>query len=309
MMPILASRRFVVVVGAAMLLLALVVGVRWWRPMAQTAAGGQALGALPRGVGRRDLNVVLITLDTLRADHLGAYGATWGLTPNLDGVAREGVVFEQAMTSAPLTLPAHGSIMTGRFPPRHGVRDNGGFFFAPEQVTFAEVLAAKGYQTGAAVGAFVLDSKWGLDQGFATYQDDFDLTNVKAMSLASVKRPGNEVVDLGLKWLDQVANKRFFAWMHLYDAHAPYESPEPFRSEYKGHPYRGAIAFADAQVGRVLTYLRDRGLADRTILVIVGDHGESLGEHGEETHGFFVYQSSMHVPLIVRAPFRRRNTS
>ena len=254
------------------------------------------------GGSRSDLNVVLITLDTLRADHLGAYGSKDVRTPNLDQLAREGVVFEQAMTTAPLTLPAHSSIMTGQFPPRHGVRDNGGFFLGPGQVTLAEVLSAQGFKTGATVGAFVLDSKWGLDQGFATYQDDFDLTNVRAMSLASVKRPGNEVVDLALKWMDTVGDQRFFSWIHMYDPHAPYESPEPYRSDYKGHPYRGAIAFTDAQVGRVLTYLKDRGLDDHTIVIVAGDHGEGLGEHGEETHGFFVYESSMHVPLIVRTP-------
>ncbi|HUR21990.1 MAG TPA: sulfatase-like hydrolase/transferase, partial [Vicinamibacterales bacterium] len=230
-------------------------------------------------------------------------GNTEVRTPNLDQLAREGAVFEQAMTSAPLTLPAHSSIMTGQFPPRHGVRDNGGFFLGPDQVTIAELLAAQGFKTGAAVGAFVLDSKWGLDQGFATYQDDFDMTKVKAISLSGIRRPGNEVVDMALKWMDGVAGQRFFSWLHLYDPHAPYISPEPYRSEFKDHPYRGAIAFTDAQVGRVLTYLKDRGLADRTIVIVSGDHGEGLGEHGEETHGFFVYESSMHVPLIIRAPF------
>ncbi len=279
-------------------------GAAWWMwPRSQVAAGGTALGELPRGVSRSDLNVVLLTLDTLRADHLGAYGSADVRTPNLDELAREGVVFEQTMTSAPLTLPAHGSIMTGQFPPKHGVRDNGGFFLGPEQVTLAEILSSQGFQTGATVGAFVLDSKWGLDQGFAAYQDDFDLTDVKAMSLASVKRPGNEVVDLALKWMDGIADQRFFSWLHLYDPHAPYESPEPYRRQYPGHPYRSAIAFTDAQVGRVLSFLEDRGLADRTIVIVAGDHGEGLGEHGEETHGFFVYESSMHVPLIVRAPF------
>lgn len=276
----------------------------WWLwPRPQEGTGGVALGALARGVARSDLNVVLLTLDTLRADHLGAYGNRDVRTPNLDQLAREGVVFEQAMTVAPLTLPAHSSIFTSQFPPKHGVRDNGGFFLGPDQVTMAELLSAQGFTSGATVGAFVLDSKWGLDQGFATYQDDFDLTNVKAMSVGSVKRPGNEVVDLALKWMEGVADQRFFSWLHLYDPHAPYDSPEPYRSEYRGHPYRGAIAFTDAQVGRVLSFLKDRDLADRTIVIVVGDHGEGLGEHGEETHGFFVYESSMHVPLIVSAPF------
>jgi arylsulfatase A-like enzyme/Tfp pilus assembly protein PilF len=279
-------------------------GAAWlvW-PRTQLAADGATLGALPRGVARSNLNVVLITLDTLRADHVGTYGNTEVRTPNLDRLAGEGVVFEQAMTSAPLTLPAHSSIFTGQFPPRHGVRDNGGFFLGPEQVTMAELLSDQGFKTGAAVGAFVLDSKWGLDQGFATYQDDFDLTKVKAMSLASIRRPGNEVVDLALKWMEGVAGQRFFSWLHLYDPHAPYVAPEPYKSQFQGHPYRGAVAFTDAQVGRVLTFLKDRGLADRTIVVVSGDHGEGLGEHGEDTHGFFIYESSMHVPLIVHAPF------
>ncbi len=250
------------------------------------------------------MNVVLITLDTLRADHVGAYGATMVDTPHLDRLASQGVVFEQAMTTAPLTLPAHSSIMTGQFPPVHGVRDNGGFFLGPEQVTMAEILSERGYQTAATVGAFVLDSKWGLDQGFGTYQDDFDLSGIKAMSLASVKRPGNEVVDLALAWMEGVADQQFFAWMHLYDPHAPYESPEPYRSRYRGHPYRGAIAFTDAQVGRVFDFLEARGLADNTIVIVTADHGEGLGEHGEETHGFFVYETAMRVPLIVRAPAR-----
>ena len=275
---------------AALLGVAILAGAGWW-------VWGRDTAPAP-------MNVVLITLDTLRADHLGAYGATEVKTPHLDRFASQGVVFDQVMTTAPLTLPAHSSIMTGQFPPKHGVRDNGGFFLGPEQVTLAEVLTERGYQTGATVGAFVLDSKWGLDQGFGTYQDDFDLTHVKAMSLASVNRPGNEVVDLALKWMDGVADQRFFAWMHLYDPHAPYISPEPYRSEYRGHPYRGAIAFTDAQVGRVFDYLDARGLSDNTIVIVTADHGEGLGEHGEETHGFFVYESAMRVPLIVRAPGR-----
>lgn len=277
--------------GVALLTVAVVAAsVAWWFINRQAAPAR--------------MNVVLITLDTLRADHVGTYGASGVRTPHLDRLASQGVVFDQVMTTAPLTLPAHSSIMTGQFPPRHGVRDNGGFFLDQEQVTLAEILSGRGYQTGATVGAFVLDSKWGLDQGFASYQDDFDLTNVKAMSLASVNRPGNEVVDLALKWLDGVADQQFFAWLHLYDPHAPYISPEPYRSEYRGHPYRGAIAFTDAQVGRVFDYLDARGLADNTIVIVTADHGEGLGEHGEETHGFFVYESAMRVPLIIRAPGR-----
>jgi arylsulfatase A-like enzyme/Tfp pilus assembly protein PilF len=289
-------------IGLALLTGAVTAWLAW--PRTQLAAGGIALGALPRGISRSDLNVVLITLDTTRADILGAYGNKDVRTPNLDRLAAEGVVFEQAMTSAPLTLPAHSTILTGQFPPKHGVRDNGGFFLGPDQVTLAEVLTGQGFESGATVGAFVLDSKWGLSQGFATYQDDFDMSKVKAVSLSSIRRPGNEVVDLALKWMDGVAGKkRFFSWLHFYDPHAPYISPEPYNTEFRGHPYRGAVSFTDSQVGRVLQFLKERGISDRTIVIVTGDHGESLGEHGEETHGFFVYESSMHVPLIVHAPF------
>src|SRR5687767_5470005 len=208
------ATRKTLLAGLAGVALLTAAGTAWlvW-PRTQLAADGAALGALPRGVSRSNLNVVLITLDTLRADYVGTYGNAQVRTPNLDRLAGEGVVFEQAMTSAPLTLPAHSSIMTGQFPPRHGVRDNGGFFLQPDQVTLAELLSAEGFTSGAAVGAFVLDSKWGLDQGFATYQDDFDMTKVKAMSLASIRRPGNEVVDLALKWMDGVAGHRFFSWL------------------------------------------------------------------------------------------------
>ena len=249
------------------------------------------------------MNVVLITLDTTRADRIGAYGFTGVETPNLDRLAREGVLFENATSAAPLTLPAHSSLFTGTLPPQHNVRDNGGFFLDPRQTTFASVLKDHGYRTGGFVGAYVLDSKWGLDKGFDTYFDDFDLSRYSAISLGAIQRRGNEVMDHGLRWLEQTGDARFFAWMHLYDPHTPYDPPEPFKTRYRDRPYVGEIAFADAQIGRVLAYLDARGLTDRTIVVVIGDHGESLSEHDEATHGFFVYESTVHVPLIVRAPF------
>ena len=261
------------------------------------------MGTLPRGVSRARLNLVLVTLDTTRADRIGAYGSHDVETPAVDRLADEGVLFEQAVSVAPLTLPAHSSLFTGKFPPEHGVRDNGGFFLGPEQVTLAEILKARGYRTGAFVGAYVLDSKWGLNQGFDTYFDDFDLSQVRAVSLSAIQRPGNEVVDKALPWIDQANGSPFFAWIHLYDAHSPYRPPEPFASRYKGHPYNGEIAFADSQVARLVALLQSRGLYDRTIIVVIGDHGESLGDHGESSHGFFVYNSVTHVPLVVRAPF------
>jgi choline-sulfatase len=207
------------------------------------------------------------------------------------------------VSPAPLTLPAHSSIFTGTFPPAHGVRDNGGFFLDESQTTIAERLKERGFNTGGFVGAYVLDHKWGIAQGFQTYFDDFDLSKYQSLSLGSIDRPGNEVADKALAWLERIGSKRFFGWVHFYDAHSPYDPPEPFNSRYAGHPYIGEIAFVDSQVGRLLAYLDARHLSDRTVVIVMGDHGESLGEHGEATHGFFVYQSTMHVPLLIRAPY------
>jgi choline-sulfatase len=297
------SRRRLWLVGAFVVVVAIAAG--WWlrrSPHARTTSAVD-LGILPRDVDRRRLNLVVVTLDTTRADRMGADGARDVETPTFDALAQDGVLFEQAVSVAPLTLPAHSSLFTGKFPPEHGVRDNGGFFLGPEQVTLAEVLKARGYRTGAFVGAYVLDSKWGLNQGFDTYFDDFDLTKTKGVSLGAIQRPGNEVVDKALPWIQQSTSTPFFAWIHLYDAHSPYRPPEPFASRYRGHPYNGEIAFADSQVGRVVSLLRSSGLYDRTVVVVIGDHGESLGDHGESAHGFFIYDSVTHVPLVIRAPF------
>lgn len=290
--------------GAALLVVG-VLGAGWalWRGRSPERAGEVELGRLVAGGSRHALNLVVITLDTTRADHIGAYGAGLVETPAFDRLAREGVLFEQAMTTAPLTLPAHASMFTGKFPPEHGVRDNGGFYLAPEQTTLAEMLQARGFRTGGFVGAYVLDAKWGIAQGFETYFDDFDPSRTRARSIGNIQRPGNEVVDRALPWIDEVKAARFFAWIHLYDPHTPYTPPEPFRSRYRDHPYRGEVAFADAQVGRVIDFLESRGLLDRTVLIVLGDHGEGLGDHNEDAHGFFVYESVTRVPFVIRAPF------
>jgi choline-sulfatase len=289
----------------ALIGLIVAVGFGAWQLVRNRSVRSSAteLGTLPRGVSREALNVVLVTLDTTRADRIGAYGAKDVETPVLDGIARDGVMFDQAVSVAPLTLPAHSSIFTGKFPPEHGVRDNGGFFLGPEQVTMAEVLKQRGYHTGAFVAAYVLDSKWGLDQGFDTYFDDFDLSSRRGFSLGSIQRPANEVMDKALPWIRESKGSPFFAWIHLYDPHAPYRPPEPFASRYKDHPYNGEIAFTDSQVGRLVSELQSLGLYDRTVMVVMGDHGESLGDHGESAHGFFIYNSVTHVPLLIRAPF------
>ncbi len=250
-----------------------------------------------------DLNVLLITLDTTRADRLRAYGFEPASTPHLDQLAAQGVLFEHAVAPAPLTLPAHSTMFTGKSPPSHGVRDNGGFFLAEREHTLAEQLSERGYRTGGFVGAYVLDSKWGLAQGFDTYVDDFDLSREQSLSVASIDRPANEVTDRALGWLDQVAAGRFFAWVHYYDAHSPYEPPEPFKTRFSSRPYVGEIAFVDSEVGRLLDWLDRRDLARKTVVVVLGDHGESLGEHSEGTHAFFIYEGVLRVPFIVRTPY------
>ena len=257
----------------------------------------------------RAVNVVLVTLDTLRADRLGCYGFTGVETPNIDAVARDGVVFEQATSAAPMTLPAHASILTGLVPPHHGVRDNGGFFLEPDKTTIAERFRAAGYATGAFVGAWVLDRRWGLSQGFDAYSDRFDLSKYKVVNLGTVQKKGDEVMDLALAWLETVKERRFLAWIHLYDPHTPYEPPEPFKSRYPRQPYLGEIAYTDQVVGRLVGWLKAAGKWDSTVLVLMADHGESLGEHGERTHTFFVYDATVHVPLVVRTPWGDRGRS
>jgi arylsulfatase A-like enzyme len=248
----------------------------------------------------RPTSLVIITLDTTRADRLSVYGFNNVPMPGLERLAREGVVFDRATSVAPLTLPAHCSLFTGLFPPAHGVRDNADGALAAEQTTLAEMLRARGFQTAAFVSSVVLDADRGLAQGF----DHYSAVSRPAPSTRSAgppRRPADAVVNDALQWIEAHDDKPFFAWVHLYDAHRPYEPPEPFRSQYDD-PYLAEIAFADSQIARLLATLEDRKVLDRTIVVAVGDHGESLGEHGERDHGIFVYESSMQVPLIVRVP-------
>lgn len=252
-------------------------------------------------------NVILFTLDTLRADHLPCYGYSRVSTPRIDALARKGVLFEQATASSPLTLPSHCSILTGMYPTYHGVRINGNTALNEEQLTLAEVFSAQGYQCGAFIGAFVLDGRWGLKQGFQHYNDQFNLKEHKHLDLGAIQRPGNEVMDVALAWLENQKDKPFFAWIHLYDPHTPYAPPEPYFSEYGplglAGLYDGEIAFMDAQIGRCLDWLEKNALDESTIIVLVGDHGEGLGNHGEGTHGYYIYDYAVHVPLIIVTPF------
>ncbi|MDQ1346913.1 MAG: choline-sulfatase [Acidobacteriota bacterium] len=271
------------------------------------------LGDLPAGVRRESLNVLLVTLDTTRADRIGVYGRPLGgsppETPVLDRLAGEGALFLHASSVTPLTLPAHATILTGLLPGAHGVRDNGGFRLAEERKTLAEAFAAAGFRTGGFVSAYVLDHKWGIAQGFERYFDDFDLEKTKTLSLGEIQRPGNETIAEATKWIDSLATEgggageRFFAWVHLYDPHTPHTPPEPWKSRYPGALYNAEVAWTDSLVGRLLDHLEGRGLRQRTVVMVVGDHGESLGDHGEAEHGFFIYRPTSWVPLIVDAPF------
>ena len=228
------------------------------------------------------LNVIVITIDTLRADHLGCYGYKQIRTPNIDALAADSARFAHAYTAVPVTLPSHTVIFTGTYPMLSGMHDFAANKLGPTQPTLASVLKEHGYATGAVIGSAVLDSRFGLNRGFNFYYDHFDFSRLDEANLDEMERPGNVVADLALDWLGKNWKKKFFLWMHLYDPHYPYRPPEPYLSEYAAHPYDGEIAFADEQVGRVLRFLKEKGIYEKTLIVLTGDHGESLGEHGED---------------------------
>src|SRR5947209_3725663 len=247
-------------------------------------------------------NVVFITIDTLRPDHLGCYGDRQIRTPNIDALAADGSRFERAYTAVPVTLPSHSVIFTGTYPLLSGVHDFAANKLNPTQATLASVLKENGYTTGAVIGSAVLDSRFGLNHGFDFYYDHFDFNRLQESNLDEMERPGNIVADVTLDWLSKNYQKKFFLWMHLYDPHYPYRPPAPYSEEYRDRPYDGEIAFADAQVGRLIEFLKNKGLYQNTLIILSGDHGESLGEHGEKTHGFFIYNATLHVPLIIHLP-------
>ena len=257
-----------------------------------------ASGARPTG-----LNVLLVTIDTLRADRVGACGSARSLTPNLDGLAARGAAFTRAFAHATVTLPSHANILLGATPSHHGVHDNLNFLVRPEFTTLAEHLAARGYATAAFVGGFPLVSYFGLDQGFAVYDDAFGRPEAGAGGAAAKtgERPAGEVWAAARKWLGGRASP-WFLWLHFYDPHDPYEPPEPYKGRFASNPYDGEVAYADAVLGEVLGDIRERGLEATTLVVCVSDHGESLGEHGEATHGYLAYNPTLWVPLVVRVP-------
>jgi arylsulfatase A-like enzyme/Tfp pilus assembly protein PilF len=253
------------------------------------------------------LNVLLVTLDTTRADRLGAYGYAKARTPRLDRLAAEGVRFENAYSDVPVTLPAHASILTALYPFEHGVRNNGNFYLAERYETLATVLRKGGYRTAAFVSSFILDRRYGLARGFETYDDRMEEEQSVATGLEAERRGDKTALPL-VRWIETRAKATeahappFFVWLHLYDPHEPYAPPPTWRDLFPTSPYDGEIAFADHVVGTVLDKLRDLGLLERTLVAVVGDHGESLGEHGEETHSMFLYEGAIRVPMILWRP-------
>jgi arylsulfatase A-like enzyme len=317
------TRKLLAAVIVAGPVLAVVIGVMLIRTRSGSDTQPLAAGAL------RGANVLLVTIDTLRADHVGVYGGSGALTPAFDAFAKDGLRFDRTYAHVPLTLPSHTSLLTAVYPSRNGVRDNGAFRLAEDWPTAATALKAAGYRTGAFVGAFVLDARFGLGRGFDVYDDRMLGTG---SDLEVVQRNAEQVLAPAYEWIagiqppassstargappplaraaalaDSLSSRGpqalpqppWFAWVHLYDPHDPYTPPEPYRSRYAAEPYDGEIAYADAALGAFVARLRSAGALANTLIVITSDHGESLGEHGERTHGLFAYDVTLRVPLV-----------
>jgi arylsulfatase A-like enzyme/Flp pilus assembly protein TadD len=251
------------------------------------------------------LNVILVTVDTLRADHLGCYGDANIETPVIDSLARDGVVFGRAVSQVPLTGPSHAALLTGTYPFWNGFQSWSDPGLRPGVPTLAEILKQHDYTTAAFVSAFVLDSMWGLNRGFDLYDDWFRPQDYQTMRNNDVRRRGGETIDHVLDWLKLPPRQPFFLWVHLYDPHLPYDPPEPFKTKYRSHFYDGEIAYDDQQLGRLFKFLKDQGLYGSSLIVLASDHGEGLGEHQERDHGFFIYNSTVRVPLIIKLPAGR----
>jgi arylsulfatase A-like enzyme/Tfp pilus assembly protein PilF len=246
------------------------------------------------------LSVLIVSVDTLRADALGCYGRRDARTPWIDRLAAEGVRFETARAHNVVTLPSHANLLSGQYPLRHGVHDNSGFRFPADRPTLATILRERGWRTGAFVSAFPLDSRFGLDRGFDVYDDRLGGEGTTAFAMP--ERPGTETVRAARRWIDSARGQRWFAFVHLYEPHFPYEPPAPLASAFPAEPYQGEVAAADAALGPLLEPLLAGGPGGRALVVFTSDHGESLGEHGEATHGIFAYEATLRVPLLLRAP-------
>jgi arylsulfatase A-like enzyme/tetratricopeptide (TPR) repeat protein len=249
----------------------------------------------------QDYNLLLVTIDTLRADHLPAYGYTKIHTPNLDRLANESFVFEDVVAQVPMTLPSHTCILTGLLPPAHGIRDNAGFILDSKVNTLAETLKSKNYETAAFISAFILDSQFGLDQGFDHYSDNFSLVQANVDSTHVSRRAEETELEVDA-WLRKNSDQKFFLWVHYYDPHDPYDPPEPYKTEYASSLYDGEIAYTDHVFGKLYDLLDQLQLREKTIVIMTGDHGEGLGDHKEQTHSIFIYNATQHVPLMIRLP-------
>ncbi|HSR53560.1 MAG TPA: sulfatase-like hydrolase/transferase [Acidobacteriota bacterium] len=273
-----------------------------WAPPAQAGGLGSSGPALAQNGRESKPPVVLITVDTLRADHTSPYGYEKAETPVMEALAREGVVFEKALVHTPITLPSHATILTGTYPHFHGLQDVVGRL-REDIPTLAEWFRGRGYATAAFVGASVLSADWGLDRGFQHYDDEIASGEaLQRVDFDRMERPASAVIDRALAWMDVHREEPYFLWVHLYDPHDPYEPPEPYRSRFAQEPYDGEIAYVDFQTGRLIERLKSQGLYDPALIVFTADHGESLGEHGERYHAFFIYESVLRVPLIIKAP-------
>jgi choline-sulfatase len=259
------------------------------------ACGGGPVVKPPR-------HLVLVTIDTLRADRLGCYGSREVATPNLDRISREGAMVPEVMVQVALTRPSHISLLTGRLPSEHGIRDNVSPTLPPNVPTLAEEMKAANFETGAFVSSIVLSRQSGLDRGFDTYGDRFETDTDEAHFLNTLQKRGDATLGEATTWLEGHHSGRAFLWIHLYDPHDPYEPPEPYASRYAGRPYDGEVAWTDELIGRLDATLGRLGMQKETLLVVTADHGEGLMDHAESTHGFFVYQSTLQVPLLVRGP-------
>ncbi len=277
----------------------------------RTAAAAALLAALTLAPGcspkapadASGMNLLVITLDTTRADALGLYGNTHAVSPRIDELGRAGLVFEACYTPVPLTLPAHCSLFTGRYPVAHQVRNNGTYVLPPSERTLAAVLKDRGYGTAAFVASFTVASKFGLGRGFDVYDEDFETGTPIIDYTAEI--PADRVAGKFIRWLDKRTGGKFFGWVHFYDPHAPYVPHPEAGPAGDGSPwslYEGEVRFVDARVGEIVQALRDKGLYENTVIVIVGDHGEAFGEHKERGHGIFCYEESLRVPLIIHNP-------
>ncbi len=244
-------------------------------------------------------HIVLISMDTTRADYLSCYGYPKETTPSIDMLAHTSTRFENVVSPVPITLAAHSSMLTGTIPPYHGVHNNIGYQLADKNLTLAELLKKNGFNTGAIVSSYVLDRRFGLNQGFNSYDGSFDVAPDQP---GEEERPGDESTQVALDWLERNKDGKSFLFLHYYDAHAEYEPPEPFATKFSGDPYAGEIAFVDHCIGQVIQKLKDLKMYDSTLLIVTGDHGEMLGEHGESQHSYFIYESAIKVPLIVHLP-------